>query len=224
MKTLITNQDGLQIAVQKNELRVSHKTIADTLGILPRNALQQIKAYQNEFEELGVLLFQTEKPLNGRPEITAYLNEDQCFVLLTYSRNTDKARRAKLQLVKAFKAARDALAQRQTQYLPMYHNAHDSIKAVAAKAHANGSSTPESIYHINYEKLINKAFGLDAGMRNKLSVAQQCAITTAYALIDSAINEANMQGLDHHQAYQLAKDKLTGMAHLMNVKALGVAA
>ena len=226
MKQLLNN-DGVQIAIDKNEPRISHKVMAETLGVTAKSAMQLITDYQSDLEEMGVMRFQNAKPTSengGRPERIAYLNEDQCYLLLTYSRNTAKARAAKIQLVKAFRSAREAVVHRQTQYLPMYHTAHDGIQAIARKAQANGSTTPESVHHMNYEKLINTVFGLDANMRDRLTVAQQCNVTAAYSLIERLTLEADKQGFDHHQTYQLVKTKLTGMAGLLNTNVLEVAA
>ncbi len=219
MKNLLTN-DGVQIAIDKHQPCVSHKTIADALGVDKRSVFRLLTDYQNDFEKFGVLRFEIAKPIkgkDGRPERIAYLNEDQCFLLLTYSKNTVKARQAKSQLVKAFSCARDAITQRQTQYLPMYHHAHDSIKSVVTMAHTNGSTTPEHIFHMSYEKLINKVFGIDAGARGRLSVAQQCAVTVAYATIENILNDAAQRGLDHKQAYQMVKDSLPKVVALLGI-------
>lgn len=72
-----------------------------------------IRTYQSDFEVFGeVTLVAAEgKPLQhggfSNPETYYYLNEDQSYLLLTYSKNTPKVRQAKVNLVKAFKEARE---------------------------------------------------------------------------------------------------------------------
>ena len=221
MKNLLTN-NGVSIAIDKQEPCISHKSIAQSLGVDGRSIYRLINEHKNVVQNHGVLRFEITKPTNGRPERIAYLNEDQCYLVLTLTRNNAKAVQAKSALVMAFSKAREALTQRQTQYLPMYHYAHDSIKSVATMAHTNGSTTPEHIFHMSYEKLINQVFGIDAGTRDRLSVALQCAISTAYTTIDHALDDATRQGLDHKQAYQLAKQRLNAIASAMGVKHIGV--
>ena len=88
MKNLLTN-DGVQIAIDKHQPCVSHKIIADALGVDKRSVFRLLTDYQNDFEKFGVLRFEIAKPIkgkDGRPERIAYLNEDQCFLLLTYSK------------------------------------------------------------------------------------------------------------------------------------------
>ena len=216
MKQLLNN-DGVQIAIDKREPCISHKSIADTLGVEHRAIMQLINAYESDFEPFGKVTFQMLPLTSGQRERIAYLNENQCYLLLTYSKNTAKARQAKIQLVKAFQSAREAISQHETQYLPMYHTAHDSIQSIACRARASGSTTPESIYHMNYEKLINKVFGIDAGARDRLSVAQQCAVTVAYATIENILNDAAQRGLDHKQAYQMVKDSLPKVVALLGI-------
>ena len=222
MKNLLTN-NGVSIAIDKQEPCISHKSIAQSLGVDNRSMYRLIIEYQNDIEAFGIMRFQNAVIKGkGQPERIAYLNENQCYFVLTLTRNTAKAVQAKSALVMAFYKAREALTQRQTQYLPMYHNAHDSIKSVATMAHTNGSTTPEHIFHMTYEKLINQVFGIDAGTRDRLSVAQQCAISTAYTTIDHALDDATRQGLDHKQTYQLAKQRLNTIASAMGVKQIGV--
>ena len=227
MKNLLTTSNGVAIMLDKQEARVSHRVIAESLGVLPHNAFNQIRTYQSDFEEVGVLLFKTIKPLNGtvggRPETIAYLNEDQSFLLLSFSKNTTKARAAKLRMVQAFAAARDCIKQRATQYLPMHHAAHDAIGELVSLAHAQGSATAESVYHMCYEKLINAVAGIEAGSRDTLDAHTQAFVTAAYATIDSTVHAANAQGLHYKETFKRVKHSVTQLAAMM-IKSLEVAA
>jgi hypothetical protein len=133
------------------------------------------------------------------------------------TRNTPKSVQAKSALVMAFSKAREALIQRRTQYLPMLRTAHDSIQSIACRARANGSTTPEHIFHMSYEKLINKVIGIDAGQRECLNLAQRCAFTLAYAAIPNILNDAEQRGLDHKQTYQMVKDSLPKVVALLGI-------
>lgn len=210
MKNLL-NENGVQIAMYKQEPRISHKVIAEALGLKPKNVAELITDYQSDFAEMGVLRFETAKPTSengGRPERIVYLNEDQCYLLLTYSRNTVKVRQAKIQLVKAFRAARDLVQQRKGQYLPMYHHAHDAISNTAKRALEAGSTTAEGIYHMNYEKLINKVLGVDSGNRDNLSLEQLAFVSQAHSIIASVLST----GVEAGKAYTIVKGRLNQLA------------
>lgn len=102
MSKTITTFDGVQIAIDKQEARISHRSIADTLGVEQRAIMQLINSYERDLAEFGKVTFQMLPLPSGQRERIAYLNEDQCYLVLTYSRNTPKARLAKINLVKAF--------------------------------------------------------------------------------------------------------------------------
>lgn len=95
--------------------RVSSRDLAAALDNQHKNVIALIAAHQALFEELGVIAFETEKPsegsLGGRPTQTAYLNEDQCYFLLTLVRNSELVAKLKLTLVKAFAKARAQIIQ-----------------------------------------------------------------------------------------------------------------
>lgn len=219
--------NGVAIVMDKKEARVSHFEIARVLDIQAKSTLQLITDYEADFNELGVLRFENAKPLkgtsDGRPERIAYLNEDQSFLLLSYSRNTEKVRCAKVRMVKAFKAARDALALHETQYLPMHHALHDKQHLIALKAKADGSKTAESVFHMNGEKLINRVFGFDAGTRSTLSVGQKAAVSMAYSIYANCCDHVLNQGLPANDAYALAKPRIEQLAGIMDIQQLGAA-
>ncbi len=102
---------NLQITVQNinSELVVDSRLIASELGVLHKNLKELIKTYYADFYQLGQVAFETQAGDIRYAETFYYLNEDQCYLLLTYCKNTPQARQAKLNLVKAYKAARNTV-------------------------------------------------------------------------------------------------------------------
>lgn len=227
MKNLITTDSGIAIVVDKTEARVSHFEIARVLDIQAKSMLQLITDYENDFNELGVLRFENAKPLKGtsggRPERIAYLNEDQSFLLLSYSRNTETVRRAKVRMVKAFKAAREALTQHETHYLPTHHVCHDGVCQIVMQARAQGSTTPEAVFHMNVEKLINKVFGLQVNMRHLLTLQELAQVSMAYSIYASCCDHVLKQGLPANDAYKLAKPRIEHLARMVKIERLEAA-
>jgi phage regulator Rha-like protein len=213
----------IAVVLTRNEPRISHHNVAHALGVTPRSMMQLISDHQSTIEQLGVLSFQNAKPIKGtnggRPERLVYLNEDQCYMLLTLTRNTAQAIQAKLTMVKAFKTAREQLAQRQTQYLPLHHAAHDSIQAAVLRSHAKGSTTPEKLAHINIEKMLNACFGIAPNSRCQQPPQVQALMNTAYGVV----RDIYAQEPDHKTAYQRAKRQVMQLVALTQVRTLGVA-
>lgn len=97
----------IQLVHVENEVRVDSRIIAKRLGIENRSSFRIISNYMKDFEEFGLIAFEIEavskQGARGKKYIKyALLNEDQCYLLLTYSKNTPEARRLKVDLVKAF--------------------------------------------------------------------------------------------------------------------------
>jgi phage regulator Rha-like protein len=193
----------------KGEARVDSRILAGEMGNQHESVIKLVDDYQADFEEFGVVRFQIGKPpkgsRGGRPERFAMLNEDQAYLLLTFSRNTAKARRLKVNLVKAFARFREG-QQVAADYLPLHHALHDTVKELADRAHQAGSTTPEELFHVNMNKLINRVFGLASGERAGLSPTMRAMITAAQAIATEALSRALAEGLGHREAYQRAKE------------------
>lgn len=183
----------LALVTTKAEPRVDSRLLAKQMGGPHTNVFELVTGYRADFEELGVVRFQTEKPLHGskggRPERFAMLNEDQAYLLLTYRRNTGKVRALKIKLVKAFRSARRAAEVRHTEYLPGYRDLQDGIHALA-KGTAN-----ERFMHMNAAKAVNKAVGIGPGQRPGAALPTQSLLAVAHMLAAQAVRSAT----DRHQ-------------------------
>ncbi len=105
--------DGIELVQQKAEPRVDSRLIAQLLGKKHRSIYRLIADHQEDYESFGILRFEiAEIDGRGQPERFALLNEDQSYLLLTHTRNTEQTRRLKVALVKAFSQARKAAADR----------------------------------------------------------------------------------------------------------------
>ncbi len=102
------------ITLHNNQPTVSHRVIADGTGNHPQNIKELMDDYKSDFEEFGVIRFETEKG-KGRPTVTYYLNESQATLLLTYLRNSTIVRAFKVALVKEFYKMREELYQKQPE-------------------------------------------------------------------------------------------------------------
>lgn len=209
----------IELSQVKNEARVDSRMLAEHIGIQHKNVLATIDSQISRFERFGPIAFKTRKgealPQGGfaKPTRYALLNEDQSYLLLTFSKNTDRVADLKVELVMAFSRFRQH-TQVDSDYLPYYHELHDSVKSLADVARQNGSSTDEKLFHINFNRLINKAFGIDAGSRKFLPGNLRAKVTAANVVAKELLDDAIKAGLDHKAAYQHVKKGIESFANL----------
>lgn len=105
MKELQLNKDSLlMIDEETNMPMLSHKVIAEQLGIKQENVLSIVDRYLEDFEEVGCIFFKNILSKSGRGDYAreAMMDEKASTLLLTYSKNTPQARKLKIRLVKDF--------------------------------------------------------------------------------------------------------------------------
>jgi phage regulator Rha-like protein len=209
----------------KGEPRVDSRIMAMELGNQHDNVAQLLKKYSADFKQFGILRFETGVIVGrGQPEQFALLNEDQCYLLLTYTRNTPKVRSLKINLVKAFREARDQASITDAQYLPFYHAMHDEVAALAQRAKDLGSDTAERIFHVNANKALNAAMGIASGQRGALDMSQRLILTTLQAIYRRHLHDALEAGADHREAGRRAKAAVLAYMDTAGALLLGVAA
>ena len=179
------------IALIKSEFRVDSRTLAPFLDQRHRTILELLDKYPKDFEELNPLTVETEKgvalPQGGFAKPSRYymLTEDQCYLLLTYSKNTDEARKRKIKLVKAFRDAR-----------------------------TNGSKNAD-MYYMTITKMTNAALNIDAGRRDSLETRKLDEIKMAETMVKIAISDGLNAGLGYKEIYKLCKYRVSSIAQVL---------
>jgi len=197
--------DAFTLTTVKAEPRIDSRLLAKSLGTKHQSTFELLKEYRANFEELGKVRFETGASAGsktGQTKRFALLNEDQSYLLLTYSRNTALTRQLKVKLVKAFGEARRAAGQHGTEYLPSYHQLHDELHTLAA------GSDHERHVHINVNRLINKTVGLEPGQRSAASMPTQSLLAVAQAVAVKAARGAP----DHRAGYQRIKSAMVAFS------------
>lgn len=193
------NHIELALTATKSESRVDTRVLAQHLGNQHKPVMGLIDKYSDRFQSFGQLTFKKavgeRTQGGGNAERFALLNEDQAYLLLNLSRNSDRVVDLKVKLIRAFSEARRTLELRQTEYLPGYHKLHDQIHALAV------GSENEARVHMNVNMLINKVAGIASGSRATASLPTQSILVVAQLMASNAMRGAP----DHRIGYQLAK-------------------
>ena len=202
----------------KNELRADSRTFAPKMDIRHRQLMDNIRKYEAQFLQLGILPFQTEE-INGRgqPEKYALLNEDQSYFLLTLSRNSEAVVAAKLALVKAFREARAHMARADSARIEgkkVRREETDAIKELVQYATDRGSESAR-MYYTTITKMTNSVLGLEAGQRDSLPPVQLDRLRLAETMIDVALRDGMRAGLPYRQIYALARDRVLALVPLL---------
>ena len=203
--------ENFELTPVKKERRADTRLLAQHLGNQHETVMRLVNDYRADFEQFGILRFQVgEIQGRGQPEKYALLNEDQAYLLLTYSRNSAKVRALKVKMVKAFAEVRRAAEVRQMEYLPAYHQLHDAIKVAA-----NGSPN-ERFIHMNANKALNQLAGVESGQRAGAGSLQQSILAVGSALAAQALQNAT-DGHGLHKRIKSALEPLTGILALPEV-------
>lgn len=193
----------------KDVPRIDSRKLAVSLHRPHKALFELIKKYQSDLERFAKLPFQTEALIDsetGQRARFALLTEDQSYLLLSYSKNTERVRELKIKMMEAFSAARRLHEQHVKDYLPTYHALHDNIKFMGL------SEKREKHLHMNTNKLVNKCVGIKAGERGTLTEVPKSFLVVAQAIAANAMRGA----CDHKEAYSRMKLKLETYGQLAN--------
>lgn len=185
-----------------SEDRVDSRVLADGLQNQHKNVLELIDRYPDQMERFGKVAFKTEPLPSGQKSRVAYLNEDQCYFLLSLSRNSDHVVDLKANLVEAFRESRESKKLIEEEYKPTYRQLHDAAHELAK------DSANEKFIHMNLNKAVNKAVGIEPGQRKTLGVPARSMVTVAQMVAANAMQGAT----DHREGYQRAKASLSQLA------------
>ena len=195
----------LVLTTTATEARIDTRLLAGQLGNKHRHVIALLDKYLDLFKQHGHVSFKNadgeRKQGGGKAERYALVNEDQSYLLLSLSRNSETVARLKSRLIKVFGEYRRAVDMRQNEYLPGYHAMHDQIKVLA-----NGSPN-ERFVHMNCNKVLNKFAGLESGQRSSAPVPKQAMLIVAQIVAARAMQSAH----DHHDGYQRVKQSLLAL-------------
>lgn len=194
--------------------------IADTYKVEHKSVMDLIKRYECDFKELGELTRFEIAPVNSQRSSTAYnLNEDQFYLLVTFMKNTDIARRAKVQFVKAFSfMKKELLARTDTRKIGIIKGRISLTDSI--RDHVSPDGNFKKFAYGNYTKLVyKKVIGKDvraikeerkipenANVRDYFTIPELEKIQDVESKIAGFIELSDTKGKDDKQIYQMVKE------------------
>ena len=204
------------------ELRADSRSFVSKLDVRHRQLIENIRKYQDKFEELGLLPFETEAVNEDgargiKYQQYALLNEDQAYFLLTLSRNSEAVVSAKLALVKAFRQARSHIAKTEAARIEGKKVRGEETAAIAELVQyaTDHGSESAKMYYVSITKMTNKLIGIESGKRDSLPPHVLDALRLAETMIDVSIRDGLRAGLHYKQIYALAKEKVSLLVPLL---------
>ena len=212
--------NNFSLELVASEFRVDSRLLAPELDHRHRNIYANIVKHQDRFEKLGIVHFEkarVETSLGIREQSYAFLNEGQCYFLLTLMRNTEKVLDAKLNLVLAFENARAQLALRDMARIEgkvVRRTETDAIKSLVEYATAKGSSNA-NMYYANITRMTNNLLGIEAGKRDQLDHKTLQQIKVAETIVEMAIRDGLKAELPYKDIYKLCKDRVSAISSVL---------
>ena len=207
-------------------------TVSELYAVEHKSVMDLIKRYDSDFKELGELTRFEIAPVLSQRSSTGYnLNEDQFYLLVTYMKNTDIARHAKIQFVKSFsKIKRELLARSETRKIGKA--ARLSITD-AINYHVSPIGNFKKFAYGNYTKLVYKRIlGMDVkhakearkvpengNLRDYLTIEELDRVQELESKIAGFIEISDTTGKDDKAVYAMVKayvDSLTNNLHRNN--------
>jgi phage regulator Rha-like protein len=210
----------IELVVDRGEIFVDSRLLAEPLDIRHRNILALIRTHQEDFEALGFVAFKTEgiqTEKGERAHIYCLLNEDQVYMLLTLVRNSPKAVKLKRRMVISFRNYRRTSADRdrarvEGKKVRMLET--NDISKLVDYAKAGGSANADKYYMV-VTKLTNNLLGIPAGARDNLDASTLQKISVAEMVVGIAIRDGMSAGLTYKDVYQVVKNRVNDLGPIL---------
>jgi phage regulator Rha-like protein len=217
---------AIEALVVDGEPRVSSREVAAALGVKHQNLFELVKQHEADFVTFGDIRFETEKlpPGSGagRPTQHAMLNEDQAYLLLTYSRNTPQARACKIALVAAFKRLRGQARQLPAAPMPSANSldvlrhivnqfeqqaaAISTVQAATAEIERQQAATVVELERLESEKAaLEQRLSVQEKVNDRLSASPQHAnwVRATVVELGRVLTERGQKPPSHGKWYPL---------------------
>ena len=128
-------QTDFDLTTTTTEARIDSRLLAKHLGNKHRHVMALLDKYEDKFKRISHVSFKNADGERwqggGKTERYALLTEDQAYLLLNMSRNSEIVVDLKVKLIQVFSDYRRAADMCRAEYLPIYHALQDAIHALS---------------------------------------------------------------------------------------------
>ncbi len=219
------------VNIDGNKMFTTSLIIAEGVGLEHRAVMQLIKKYEEDFKDLDTSAFKMRKfKTSGRTGELFEVSEIHATFLLTLFRNSKVVVGFKKRLTKEFYNQREVISKLIAQQRDpnwqnvradgklVYKQKTDVIKQFVDYATKQGSKSSR-LYYTNLAKMENKAlFFVEQkykNLREIMTIKQLMQVSTADDVIEKALTEGMAEGLDYHDIYKKAKNRIIAFAEII---------
>jgi len=217
------------VVLKKEEPVVTSLSISEFLKIGHKSVIQLARQYEKDLNEFGTLAFEMRKS-KGRPLEFCYLNEHQTYFLVTLMRNIKEVPKFKKTLIKEFMRMKKSLIDVQIrqnsenwkelrqQVKISRLETTDTIKRFVQYCTDAGSKKAFTYYGHLTNAEYKALFLLEqkyTNLRDLLTDRQLSMLKTADEIVIIALEEGMSKGIEYHEIYKMAKDRLEIFASIM---------
>lgn len=211
------------VFLENNQALTTSLKVAEVFGKRHDHVIRDVETQYGHLPEFGEMFYKATYPDSyGRKQPMYLMNRDGFFMLVT-GFTSKKATQVKLWFIKAFKAMEQILLNRQNEeWRAIRQSGKRGNKKLCATiqqvliplARSAGSTTPDKMFYMNYQKAVNKAAGIAPDSRDDLPLGQLYEVEKLQSMAEVSIRGLAARGEGHKQIYRGTKQTLENYSRL----------
>ena len=206
------------VFLENDQPLTSSRIVAEKFEKLHKNVVQAIENIKAENSALTPCYYETTYQAGTGKHYKEYLMNQKGFALLVMGFTGQKARKWQSDFYDAFEAMKNKLQQialqrpliRQSTILGQC-KVTDAIKEyVIPNARKSGSTAPDKVFYMTYNKLFNKLANIPAGQRDNLTVSQLIMLDQMQDVAAANIRIKAKHGASYKEIYAGTKNAVEG--------------
>lgn len=218
------------VFLQNNQALTTSLKVAEVFGKQHQHVLRDIRDLHKQIEDVsrfGEMFHEDSYPDNYGRQQPMYTMSYDGFTLLTMGFNGKKALKFKLDYIQAFNAMKEKiielLAERKSEEWRAIRQAGklgnqkmcDAIhNYIIPLARSSGSTAPDKVFYMNYQKLVNKRAGIQPNSRDSQPLGQLYEIEKMQDMVEISIKGLAARGDDYKAIYRDTNQLLTNYSRI----------
>ena len=215
------------VFLQNNQALTTSLKVAEYFEKRHDHIIRDIETQYGDLPEFGEMFYKGTYPDSyGRLQTMYTMNRDGFFMLVT-GFTGKKARTIKLTFIKAFNAMEqkiiELVAERKSEEWRAIRQAGkrgnqkmcDAIhNYIIPLARSSGSTAPDKVFYMNYQKLVNKRAGIQPNSRDSQPLGQLYEIEKMQDMVEISIKGLAARGDDYKAIYRDTNQLLTNYSRI----------